>query len=341
MRNGIAAVLIVKDEEKVLDRCLRSLEGVDQLVVVDTGSSDRTRELAWTFTSHVYMPRVPVPFHFGDARNTALTHARQDWVITIDADEVMLDGSLEALRKAIRRYPAATGFNVRFILYDEEGKDPTEIRKMKVFRRGLWTWEGRVHERPVPTSGNPIVKELPEIVLEHRPAADKAARRKQNLELLSMVVEEKPDDVQMARQFGMELFKKEEWVRAMEQFKRYLDSDPADRLEKSDVLVHVARCHSNMGRRQEAMRWFDQAASMAPERREPHFYKGVVLVKARLLDDAIDAFEACLAVPASGKPDFYLNEGDIWSGEKPREGIDFCRAQIAEAMTKFEARRKS
>ena len=338
MRNGIAACLIVKDEEEILERCLSSLSGVDQLVVLDTGSSDRTIEIAQCFTSDVHVSPPIVPFHFAEARNRALSLAKQDWILTIDADEILVDGSLEAFRKAFWRFAAASAFNAKFVLYDEEGKDPSSIMKMKVFRRSDWLWQYRIHEVLVPKRTPISVKDLPEAVIEHRPRAGKEARRLQNLELLKISASESPLYVRNVRQLGIELFHREEWKGALAQFEAYLGAAPDERMDRSEVETLAARCHSNMGRLDEALKGFDRAIETAPERREPHFYRAAALIKARRLEQAILSIETCLAIPAALKPDFYLNREDVWDGTMPNEALAFCRQEIEAAKAKFARR---
>ena len=78
--------MIVFNEEDRLDRCLREIAGwVDQLVVLDSGSSDKTVAIARQYTSEVFVTDWP---GYGTQRNRALTYCRHDWVLNIDADEV-------------------------------------------------------------------------------------------------------------------------------------------------------------------------------------------------------------------------------------------------------------
>lgn len=123
MRNGVSAVLIVKDEEKVLDRCLKSLAGCDEIVVLDTGSTDGTIEIAKGHTSNVCVTPPIEPFHFAEARNRADRLAKQDWILTIDADEVLEEGSIWAIRRAVRQKPMAMGFRVDFRFADDQGEN--------------------------------------------------------------------------------------------------------------------------------------------------------------------------------------------------------------------------
>jgi len=82
----ISACMIVKDEEEFLEGCLQSLEGIaDEVVVVDTGSTDRTRDIARSFGSRLYS--FSWVDDFSAARNEALKKAKGKWILSIDADE--------------------------------------------------------------------------------------------------------------------------------------------------------------------------------------------------------------------------------------------------------------
>jgi glycosyltransferase involved in cell wall biosynthesis len=87
---GISACLITRDEEKHIGRCLRSLAWVDDIVIVDSGSTDRTREICLD-PGAPWAGRVRFETRawtgFKDQRNHALSLARRDWVLVVDADE--------------------------------------------------------------------------------------------------------------------------------------------------------------------------------------------------------------------------------------------------------------
>lgn len=337
MRNGIAAVLIVKDEEKVLDRCLTSLRGFDQIVVLDTGSTDRTLEIARAHTEDVHTTEPIEPFDFSIARNRALTHARQDWILTIDADEVLRPGGLDQIRKALWREPHASGFMVNFVLYDEEGKNPSRLPKHKIFRRGHYEWRFRVHEQLFPLGKDLKVKDLLQVGIEHLPVAGKKARQDQNMELLKLAVNENPEYVRNIRQLGMQHYQAGEWEPALENLRKYLATNAADRLDRSETLVHVGLALGNLARYQESIEAFEEAEKIAPDRREILYHKGVVFIQGRSPEQAVEALEKCLSIPVSSKPDFYLNVESIWNGTRVQEAIDFAKKQIAEGKAAWAA----
>ena len=111
-RRGISLSLcmIVKDEEKNLPRCIASLlPVVDEIVVADTGSADRTKEIAQVFGARVI--EVLWEDNFSAARNAALDEARGDWVLIMDADEVISAQDYEAIRALLG---ASAGRNIAY-----------------------------------------------------------------------------------------------------------------------------------------------------------------------------------------------------------------------------------
>ena len=101
---GVSLCMIVKNEERFLEQCLRSTAGmVDEINIVDTGSTDRTVEIAKSFGANVTFE--PWQNDFSRARNASLEMATKRWILQLDADEELLPESREALRQ-LRTAPA-------------------------------------------------------------------------------------------------------------------------------------------------------------------------------------------------------------------------------------------
>lgn len=104
----LSACLITRDEEKYLPGCLRSLHGVvDELIVVDTGSTDRTPAIIAEFGADVRF--FPWCDDFSAARNEAIRHATGDWIFSIDADERLLRGMGPILQSTLAQAPESIG----------------------------------------------------------------------------------------------------------------------------------------------------------------------------------------------------------------------------------------
>src|SRR5262249_16337399 len=100
----ISLCMIVRDEERCLRECLESIRPwVDEMVVVDTGSTDRTKAIARDCGARVFdVPWVP---EFAAARNAGLEQAHGDWIFWMDADDVISTDCAKQLRELVRRHP--------------------------------------------------------------------------------------------------------------------------------------------------------------------------------------------------------------------------------------------
>jgi tetratricopeptide (TPR) repeat protein len=190
----LSASLIVKDEEDVLARCLAALQPLaDEIVVYDTGSTDRSMEIA-----REYGARVVEGFwndHFGDARSRCLEHCRGRWVLWVDADEVFAGD--EADVRNIRETLQYSDRNSLFIKIDSheghEGRGGSSaIYYPRLFRRTQTRIYGRLHEQVMDrVTGRPLTsQQLHSMVLDHSgytplrgTIKDKAAR---NLRLATL-----------------------------------------------------------------------------------------------------------------------------------------------------------
>jgi hypothetical protein len=164
----LSASLIVKDEEDVLGRCLDGLrELADEIVVYDTGSGDRTREVA-----REHGARVVEGYwndHFGDARGRSLAQCRGRWVLWVDADEVFT-GDARALRDTLRYSDNSAFFATIENREGHEGASGSStIYFPRLFRRSRARVYGRLHEQVVDRiTGRGLTGALmPDLVLDH------------------------------------------------------------------------------------------------------------------------------------------------------------------------------
>jgi Flp pilus assembly protein TadD len=138
----LSAAMIVRDEEKFLDGCLQSIAPhVDEIVVVDTGSKDRTVDIA---TSHgVRLFERAWPGDFATARNWALDEARGDWILYIDADERLSVPPGEAVRSTVASAAEFVALSVHF--HPRVGYTP--YREIRLFRNDpAVRFTGVIHE---------------------------------------------------------------------------------------------------------------------------------------------------------------------------------------------------
>lgn len=191
--------MIVKDEEELLPHCLASVQGaVDEVIVVDTGSSDRSAEIAQQYGA------VVVAFEWCDdfaaARNAGLERASGDWILFLDADEA-LD---RAAREQIRSWTAVSGCDGLFLNihnYTGTGQQGVTVNPvLRLFRNAPeHRFEGRIHEQIAAAicRGNPEAAfHVTDMVIHHYGYQTAIVERKdkvnRNVRLLQQAVEEEP-----------------------------------------------------------------------------------------------------------------------------------------------------
>lgn len=143
----ISLCMIVKNEEKVLARCLDSVQNaVDEIIIVDTGSNDKTKEIARKYTDKVY--DFEWIDDFSAARNYAFSKGEMDFLMWLDADDVV---SPENRAKLIELKSHLAGVDVVMMKYntafDENGNPTFSYYRERIVRRSVpHQWAGRVHE---------------------------------------------------------------------------------------------------------------------------------------------------------------------------------------------------
>jgi glycosyltransferase involved in cell wall biosynthesis len=145
---GLSVVIITLNEEANLARTLRRVAWADEIIVVDSGSTDGTREIAKSFAARIFVE----PWKgFAAQKNSALAKATGDWILSLDADEEVEPALADEIRHTLASNPAEVGFWIprknfflgRWIRHGGFYPDP----KLRLLRRGAGQFEGRpVHE---------------------------------------------------------------------------------------------------------------------------------------------------------------------------------------------------
>ena len=153
--------MIVKNEEEVLKQCLESVKDIcDEIIIVDTGSSDLTKTISKEYTDKL------IDFKwiddFSAARNFAFSHATMDYILWLDADDVMLEEEqlkFKALKGLL--HEGIDGVSMLYhIAFDEYGKPSFSYRRNRLVKRSKqFQWIGAVHEY-LEVSGNIIPADI-------------------------------------------------------------------------------------------------------------------------------------------------------------------------------------
>ena len=150
----ISAIVIAKNEETMIKDCLESLSFCNEVIVVDNGSTDKTKEIAESLRAKVYEIKTN---NFSDLRNFGLEKAEGDWVLYLDADERIDSQLKEEILKAVNESAHDFYFLKRRNYYLGKNEWPFIEKMQRLFKKqSLSGWKGELHETPI-TKGSSAV----------------------------------------------------------------------------------------------------------------------------------------------------------------------------------------
>jgi tetratricopeptide (TPR) repeat protein len=333
-RPTLSVCMIVRDEEKVLARCLRSVVGVsEELIVVDTGSRDNTVSIAKGLGARVF--RFAWCDDFAAARNESLKHATGDWILQIDADEALLSDSISPLRKTMSD-PWCLLCNITI---DNGPRYPDRFFKPgRLFRNHPEILYSRPYHETVRSSvrklrrcepGWQIVDE-PKIVVRHYgwDECEMKERGKfaRELRILESYLKGTPEDHRMATRLAEVYICVGRWDDAIRTCKRTLAVSPfyppahhalgAAYLEKGMLEEAIASlkqaidldpdfglahyrlgcAYCSKGMFDEGISKLDEALAKEPNLALAHYWLGAAYSNKGMFDEAIVAFKQALAI---------------------------------------------
>jgi len=295
----IAVYTIAKNEEQFVKRWYLSCQEADQIIILDTGSTDDTVKIAKSLGIDVTVKKIN-PWRFDVARNEALKLVNDDidYCIALDMDEVLVDGWREEFNKLSSN---TTRPRYKYVWsWNDDGTEGLVYGGDKIHSRHGYTWKHAVHE--VITPINTETQEWFGLEIHHHPDATKS--RGQYFDLLKVAIEEDPDDPRNAFYYARELYYYNYRQEAVTEFKRFLN------LPRAVWKPERARAMRYLFELTNDVKWLWVAVHECPERREgwvelaQHAYK--------TNDWYLCLYAANQAIQITEKPLEYLNEDFAW-----------------------------
>jgi tetratricopeptide (TPR) repeat protein len=330
----LSLVMIVKDEEEMLPGCLAAVSGaVDEMIVVDTGSTDRTVEIAESFGATVV--HFPWNGSFADARNVSLDNATSDWVLYLDADEHMIPEDAGQLRGLLGRTWREAFYLVEtnYTGGDDSGSSVAHLA-LRLFRnRPEYRFEGRVHEQKTQTMPTYLPErfETTPIRMRHygylksRIGAREKSQR--NIELLQQEARETPGPF-IDFNLGSEYIALGEFARARSFLDRAwhsLREDPSWTMKGYAPMLaaRVVQAQRESGDSTAARTTIAEGLAAYPEHTELVLQQALCALGERHLDEAAELAERCLA----------LGDAPARYGATVGAGTYLARCMLAEVRT--------
>lgn len=247
----ISLCMIVRDEEPVLVRCLESAAGIcDELVIVDTGSTDRTREIARGYTEKVF--DFPWTDDFSAARNFAFDQASMHYCMWLDADDVIPEEQRAAFL-AVKEgdLPQADVVMLPYhTAFDAAGRPAFTCYRERIVRNTpRFRWKGAVHEAIAP-AGRVVCREA---AVEHRKKG--AGDRDRNLRIFEgLLAAGKNLEPREQFYYGRELFDHRRYEEAAEVLESFLTQGWGWEADNAEACRVLAACYDGLRKPRFALR---------------------------------------------------------------------------------------
>lgn len=300
----ISLCMIVKDEAKYINNCLESVKGlVNEIIIVDTGSSDQTIEICEKHGAKVYS--YEWNNDFAEARNYGLSFSTGDWILWLDADE-----ELDATEKAkIPEFLANTNAHVLSLpIYNYYGEtiqvdknNAYILYQLRLFRNHKnIKFHNRIHETPF------LPAELTENDIENIPVSihhygylqhivEMKQKGQRNIKLLQQELLDSTHSPWIEYHLASEFYRQKEYQQAFDYVNQSIllflkhSKKPPSLLYKLKYAILIETNSLD-----EAEQSIEKAILLYPDYVDLHFYKGYILYKMKNYSGALQAFEKCL-----------------------------------------------
>lgn len=287
--------MIVKNEEKNLKRCLESVHGcVDEIIVVDTGSTDATTEVARGFGARI--EEFPWQNDFALARNKSISSANGEWILILDADEVLPQETAQELVNLTALH-GVEGWTFTIVSpVRREGRCLKNCHlSLRLFRnRPHCRFVGKVHEQiklPVP-----LVKYAGMTIL-HYGYLDDAAMRKEktlrNIKLLQEALMEEPDNLFYHYNLGVSYFVLGDLKKAISHYEIAFRGVKREAVYAPVLYRNYALCLEEAGEFSQALEVVNAGLALFPDYPDLYFLKGEILREVGFYETARNCFLKC------------------------------------------------
>ncbi len=341
----LSLAMIVKDEEKNLAQCLSCVKGlVDEIIIVDTGSMDKTKEIAAQFTDKIF--DFAWTDDFAAARNEALKHATGDWVLILDADEIMAEEDHSKIKEAMNDWEIA-GYQLLTRNYTPgtsmTGWQPCSPQdsyaqsyagwfpslKVRLFQRKEGVhFEGRIHEMAdssISRKGGRL-KVLSAPVHHYGDDAKDPIKVQRYLELSRKKVQEDPADAKAYFELGVLYKETGKYEEAEKAFLESMSRDDIHIAPRLNLAIVQQKQQKYAAAIENYLAILGKENIISPE---AHYGLGFCYFQQNQLEKALSHFQQAVKYNPSFV-DAYINLGAVWERLGGyREGIEALQDAIA------------
>ena len=292
----VSLCMIVKNEEVFLDVALKSavaVLGLDDIIVTDTGSTDKTKEIAQSNGVNVF--KFEWCNDFSAARNFAASKARNDWILYIDADEELLQADLSDIKRFLKNTHALG----MIVLTDITTNRQSSLARL--YNRKFYSFDGRIHEqlRAIDGSSSIISGDVKISMLHHGylPEYNKVTAKLERNELLLLEeLKEQPDNPYLLYQLGKCYFCNDrDLLKACEYFEKAIKTGVD---LKTGYTYDLIECYGyaliNSEQYIKALKLRNEFAIHYINNVQFRFLSAHIYQNNGMLQEAVECYESCL-----------------------------------------------
>ncbi len=331
----ISLCMIVRDEENSLEKCLDTAKDIaDEIIIVDTGSTDRTAEIAKKYTSKVYS--FDWVDDFSAARNFSFSKATMEYCFWLDADDIIL---LEDRKKLLNiKMQLNSDIDVVMLPYhiafDEDNKPTFKYYRERIVKNNLaYRWQGEVHEAIAPI-GNVIYEEA---AITHNKTKPHDSNR--NIRILENLYKTKGLDARQEFYYGRELFEHQRYEEANEILEKFLQNPCGWDENKIDAYLTLSVCLEMQGENQKAIVNLFKSFLIDAPRSAVCCELGRLFLKEEKIEQSIFWYELALHCPQKNKSGGFVNPEH--RGYIPYIGLCVCYDKLGDKKTAFDYNEKA
>ena len=251
--------IIAKNEEKNIEKCLQALLPMEEeIIVIDTGSTDKTKEIAAKYTYNLY--DFTWIGDFSAARNYALKKASNNWVLILDCDEYITFFNKTNIQDFIQTHPYKVGkIEHHNLVGSKETEESIYIDYLaRFFDKRLFQFEGSIHEQICAKNHNPYETEQIAIQVFHDgyfgTSEERMPKLQRNLSMLLHALEQQPNDAYLLLQLGQTYKSLHQYEEATEYFEAALKHPINYKSEAAlDLVCGWINCLNELHRSEEAL----------------------------------------------------------------------------------------
>ncbi len=321
----ICVYAISKNEEKFVERWVKSMSEADKIFVLDTGSTDNTVRKLKELGVNVEIKNF-LPWRFDTARNESLKLVDEDTDICVctDIDEVFEKG----WRKKLEENWSNDTTRCRYSYYwslDDKDRPKVSFFIEKIHKRFGYSWTHPVHE-VLKYNGNENIITIKDILLKHYPDSSKS--RSSYLPLLELSTLEDPTDDRNMHYLGREYMYYGKWNEAIDTLIKHLSLEKATwKDERAASMRYIARSYKNLKRYDEARMWLDKSMNEAPYLRDAYVERGILEYELNNYSSACIYLEKALEIKDHTMS--YIHEVFSWN-ETIYDLLSICYYNLGE-----------